>query len=878
MKTVLVASRARIFLVVLVCLALPAIAAAQNQSTLRVAVQDETKAALIHAVVTLTDSAGVERQLLVSETGEAVFTGLVPGQYQVKVEAEGFRGYTVSFNVKRGNNNALATLPVALAEEIVVREQSADVLREKGFTQTLTQEEIDSLSDDPDEMAEQLQQMAGPGAQIFVDGFRGGRIPPKDQIQQIRFHSNSFSAEYHDAGMVRIEIITKPGMGNWRGGANFGFRDDALNARNAFAPVRGPEQQKRFMFNFQGPLSKGKTSLAITADGNMSYDARTIVASTPSGTINDQIRRPVDGVNVSARLEHLLGAGNTLRAEYSRRDDTRKNLGVGDFDLAERAFQTESITDMLRARNTKLYGKKLFSELKFEFSRSENTQSSVSDAPVVRVLDAFTAGGAGQSGARAGRQFTIAQNFDFPIRKHAVRFGTEINGGWWDSNQQSNANGTFTFSSLADFTANRPRTYTRRVGDPAVSYSQYDLGWYVQDDFRLSKNINVSLGFRQEVQTHVADKWNLSPRAAFVYSLGKGTVRGGYGIFYDWLDSNVYEQTVRVDGTHQIDETIINPSYPDPDLAVGTRLAASRIQLGPNLTQPTIHQASLGYERPLTPWAQFRTDYMMTRAVDTLRSININAPTDGVRPDPNAGNITQIESTGRRDSDRVNVAVNVRVPNRRIMGNVMYQWANTRNFADSPLSLPADSNNPDADWGPSAQDVRHRLFLMFNTPVGLGLRAGLQAQYSSAPPYTITTGRDDNGDTVFNDRPAGVGRNSARGADQWNVTLRLNRSFNLGGLLGVNNGPIMIGGGPPPAAQRMPGGGGGGEGGGPVMQQVIMDGNASRYRLDLYAQVFNLFNTTNLNTFVGNQLSPYFGQATSAAAARRIELGASLSF
>ncbi|HYU79723.1 MAG TPA: carboxypeptidase-like regulatory domain-containing protein, partial [Vicinamibacterales bacterium] len=424
MKTVLVASRARIFLVVLVCLALPAIAAAQNQSTLRVAVQDETKAALIHAVVTLTDSAGVERQLLVSETGEAVFTGLVPGQYQVKVEAEGFRGYTVSFNVKRGNNNALATLPVALAEEIVVREQSADVLCEKGFTQTLTQEEIDSLSDDPDEMAEQLQQMAGPGAQIFVDGFRGGRIPPKDQIQQIRFHSNSFSAEYHDAGMVRIEIITKPGMGNWRGGANFGFRDDALNARNAFAPVRGPEQQKRFMFNFQGPLSKGKTSLAITADGNMSYDARTIVASTPSGTINDQIRRPVDGVNVSARLEHLLGAGNTLRAEYSRRDDTRKNLGVGDFDLAERAFQTESITDMLRARDTKLYGKKLFSELKFEFSRSENTQSSVSDAPVVRVLDAFTAGGAGQSGARAGRQFTIAQNFDFPIRKHAVRFGT----------------------------------------------------------------------------------------------------------------------------------------------------------------------------------------------------------------------------------------------------------------------------------------------------------------------------------------------------------------------------------------------------------------------------------------------------------------------
>jgi hypothetical protein len=873
---------------------MPVLAAAQNQSTLRIRVQDETQSALIHALVTITTPQGVERQVLVNEAGEVVFGGLAPGTYQLKVEAEGFRGYTVSYNVRRGNNTALATLPVALAEEIIVNEPSAETLREKGFTQSLTREEIDGLSDDPDEMAEQLRQMAGPGAQIFVDGFRGGRIPPKDQIDQIRFHTNSFSAEYHDAGMVRVEIITKPGMGNWRGGFNFGFRDESLNARNAFAPVRGPEQQKRFMFNFQGPLSKGKTSLAIIADGNMAYDARTIVATTPTGTVSDQVRRPVEGMNVTARVEHALSPGNTLRAEFSRRDNEQRNLGVGDFDLSERAFATSSVTDTLRARNTKIYGKKLFSEMRVEFSRSETMQSSLSDAPTIRVLDQFTAGGAGQSGIREGRQFTVAQNFDLPIKKHAVRFGAEINGGWWDSTQQSNANGAFTFSSMEDFLANRPRIYTRRVGDPNVSYSQFDAGWYIQDDFRLSKNINLSLGVRQEVQTNLDDKWNIAPRAAFTYSLGKGTMRGGYGIFYDWLESNIYEQTVRVDGTHQIDETIINPSYPDPGLTGGFVLPASRIQLGPDLTQPTIHQASLGYERPIKTWAQVRTDYMMTRATDTLRSINANAPINGVRPIESAGNITQIESTGHRDSDRITVAMNLRMPQRRVMGNIMYQWSNTRSVADSPLALPADSNDPDADWGPSANDVRHRLFLMFNTPLGLGLRAGLQAQYSSAPPYTITTGRDDNGDTVFNDRPAGVSRNGARGADQWNVSLRVNRSFNLGGMLG--NGPIMIG-GPMGSASRQPSaapaalptsaraavaaqrGPGGGEGGGPVMREMIMDGSTpARYRLDLYAQVTNLFNITNFNQFVGNQLSPYFGRATSAAPPRRMEIGASLSF
>jgi hypothetical protein len=854
-------------------------ALAQGSSTLRVTVRDETASALIHAVVTLIDAAGLERQMLVDESGVAAFTTLLPGAYQVKVDAEGFQGYTVPFTVRRGNNTAIATLTVAIREEVFVNEESAATRRDNGFSTTLTADDIAGLSDDPEEMADQLMQMAGPGAQIFVDGFRGGRLPPKDQIQQIRFQTNSYAAEYHEAGMVRIEVITRPGMGGWRGNFNVGFRDESLNARNAFATEKAPEQQKRFMFGFQGPLAKGKTSLAVNADGNASYDAQTIVARTPTGQINEQVRRPVDGVNTSVRLEHALGPTNSIRAEFSHRDNSRRNLGVGDFDLLERAYETDSLTDQLRIRSTRTIGKKIFSELRVEFTRSETTQSASSTAPTIRVLDAFTAGGAGVAGVREGRQFTVAQNFDFTIRKHSLRAGVVLDGGWWDSTTQSNANGTFTFSSLDDFLLGRPRTYSRRVGDPDVRYSQYEAGWYVQDDFRVSKSVNLSLGLRQEVQTNLGDAWNLAPRAAFSWALRKGNVRGGYGMFYDWMDANVYEQTVRVDGTRQIEEVIVNPSFPDVGGGAGTRLPASRIVLGPDLHQPTIHQASIGYERPFGEWGNFRTDYMLTRGTDTLRSINANAPIAGVRPDPTAGNITQIGSTGERASDRFTIGTLLRVPNRRIMGNVMYQYTSSRNFADSPLMLPADSTNPDADWGPSANDIRHRLFLMANTPLPKGVRASVQMQVSSAPPYTITTGLDDNGDTTFTDRPAGVGRNSARGAAQWNVNFRLNRSFNLGGLLG--DGPVMLGMPPPPppspGMQRGPTGGAGDGSSGPV-QMVTMDGNASRYRLDVYVQVFNLFNRTNFNQFVGNQLSPYFGTATSAAPPRRVEVGLNLSF
>jgi hypothetical protein len=267
---------------------------------------------------------------------------------------------------------------------------------------------------------------------------------------------------------------------------------------------------------------------------------------------------------------------------------------------------------------------------------------------------------------------------------------------------------------------------------------------------------------------------------------------------------------------------------------------------------------------------------MLTRGSDSLRSINVNAPVNGVRPDPSVGNITEIQSNGRRASDRITVATSLRYMPRRIVGNVMYQYANTRNFADGATSLPADSNNPDADWGPAAFDVRHRIFFTVNTPIGWATRANISVQGSSALPYNVTTGRDDNGDTVFNDRPDGVGRNRARGASSWATNLRLMKSIGLGGTR-APGGPINMPMPPPPPAAAMQQGPGGG-GGGP--QIMIMDGAAmnARYRMDFYAQVSNLFNNVNYNAFIGNQLSSFYGQPTSAAPARRIELGVTMNF
>src|SRR6185436_17922481 len=123
--------------------------------------------------------------------------------------------------------------------------------------------EIQELPDDPDEMERILKEMAGPGAVMRVNGFRGGRLPPKDQIAQIRFHRNMFAADTHEPGFISVDVVTKPGLEQWRGSTGVALRDDSLNARNAFAPERGDERYARGSVTMSGPVWRKHTTVSL---------------------------------------------------------------------------------------------------------------------------------------------------------------------------------------------------------------------------------------------------------------------------------------------------------------------------------------------------------------------------------------------------------------------------------------------------------------------------------------------------------------------------------------------------------------------------------------------------------------------------------------
>jgi hypothetical protein len=845
-----------------------AFAQPRAEATLRVTVVDPSGAVIVGARVSVAQS-----QVDTGARGDATFTALEPGRVTIHVESAGFEETDVAdVRLRAGDNRREIKLKLGrLAETVQVgrdpRQRASDP-RGDAFATVLDQAQIDELPDDPDEMEQALRDMAGPGAVMRINGFRGGRLPPKEQIQQIRFRRNMFAADAHEPGFVSIDITTKPGIDNWRGSTSVGFRGAALTSRNAFAPVKGNEQHERYGFSVSGPLWKQHTSLSLSADGVDAFDTRTIVAALPSGYFADSIRKPNDAINVTARFEHMLSRSQMLRAELQRNRANADNLGVGDFDLVERGYSQARTENVFRASSAGAIGKAMYNELRVQWRREEFAFTPASAAPAVLVLNAFDAGGAQLAGSRGATTMSLTNDLDIATGHHAVRAGIQLDAGRYRTGELRNTAGTFTFASLDAYAAARPTTFTRSVGDPDVEIAQAELGLYLQDDIRVRKDLTISAGLRQEYQSHIGG-FNIGPRGGIAWSpfkSGRTTIRGGGGVFFDWFDAQAYEQAVQLDGTHQQIETIVDPGYPDP--TSGGRalvLPAGRVQFAPDLSQPRLTEAIAAVEQTLPGGARLNTMYIRRRGTNQLRGVNVNAPlANGRRPDPTAGPVTEIESVAASQSDAVNFGFNYQRMPQRLFISANYVYGRSVNETDSAFGLPADSYNLAAERGPASGFSRHRFMTLANLPLPNRFRLGTSLRVQSGAPYNVTTGRDDNGDTISNDRPAGVTRNSGVGSAVIDLGLRLSWNVAFGGAA------------PPPAGPQVRIVRG--DSADPLSAMGGMDSAGRRYAIELYAQAYNALNHFNALNFSGVVGSPFFGQPTSAAAPRRVEVGARLSF
>lgn len=869
----------------------PDLAEAQARNgKLVVTVVDQTGGVLPSALVTIVGLEDVTRRTTVepvhaTDKGLATFDNIAPGRYSIAVEFPGFNnGGIKDVRIRAGENKQTITLSLSTLSDVATASldrQDVASDRQGTFGNALTREQIDALSDNRDELQRQIQDLAGPDATIVVDSFEGRELPPKSQIKSIRISRDQFAPEMHSAGGVRIEIVTQPGIGPLRGNIGGNFYDSATDGRNPIVGATPKGQDRGINLGLNGTLLKNRMSFALYGFGNRSYTSPVLNARLQSGATDKRVLDTRDASNygyISSQLDYALTKDQTLRMSLYRNMQSSTS-GTGGFNLPERAVKNDSNSTQFYLQEIGPLGRRFATNTRFSFSSQTRTATSAVEAPTVIVLDEFTSGGAQQRGVIRNKSVNLASDLDYVRGLHSVRMGTEVGVWHYIDGQTSNYLGTYTFAGLDEYNAGTPMSYTRRVGDPSVQYWNATTALYIQDDYKVRKNFTITGGLRYEAQTHVKDRTNFGPRFGVTWApfkSGATTLRFSAGTFFDWFAIGGYATSLRVNGTQQMDINLRNPSYPDPGVATGPAVASDRYLYADNFTLARNSRASFGLTQRVSAKLNFGFTYAYVRGSHLLVGENLNAPVGGVRPDASFANVIRADDLGslRSHSLATNFTLNLAGaptgPNAgkgplfvwtrglRIGGN--YNLGRSMNNTDGAFVVPA-TGSLDQEWGPAAGDVRHRGSVSFGTSALRNLNASLNVFASSAPPITIRTGVDNNGDLIFNDRPAGVGRNSARTSGQYSSSASFTYNFNLGSRTVNSGGGVQIS-----------------SVNGVLSASQVAAQSTPRYNLYINANIQNLTNHANYGGYSGVMTSGFFLRPTSAEGVRRIRVSLGMSF
>jgi hypothetical protein len=927
-------------------------------ATINGVIADQSGAVIPDIQITLSGPAGLSQTSTSDGEGRYTFQGLSTGEYRLQIAAEGFAPYQVTgLQVAAGavlSHNVELAVAATTQEVTVADTMQLDVEPSSNASAlVLKGDDLSALSDDPDDLTEDLQALAGPaagpnGGEIFVDGFSGGKLPPKSAIREVRVNQNPFSAEYDRLGFGRIEILTKPGADRFRGEALFNFGDSLFNSRNPFVPDKPDYQRRMIEGNVGGAITK-RSSFFLEAERRDIGETSVINALVMDPSFNvtpfrDAVLSPTTNTEASLRLDHQLNSNNTLVGRYEWEQTTQNNSGLDTFSLPSRAVNSENRDQVLQITETAVLNPNAIHELRFQYRRGSNISQSVSSEPAVQVMESFIAGGvaAGLSSFSQNRS-ELTDMLSLSRNRHMIKLGGRVRGLTQSDRSVQNYNGMFTFTSLDAYritelglrdglTPSQIRAlgggasqFSMVGGDPLASVGQIDAGVFLQDDWRILPQLTLTAGLRYEVQNNIGDRSSFAPRIGFAWAPGgqgrqqaRTVIRGGFGMFYDRVGANLTLEASRLDGVHQQQYLVPDPDFypsipPVSYLSANLQQEAIRV-MDKNLRAPYTAQTALTIERQLPKNTTVSLTYTNLRGVHTLRSRNINAPLPGTYnplvPDSGSrpyggGNLYLCESTGTFRQNQFIVNVNARVsPRLSLFG--YYVWNKANSDTDGSGSFPANQYDLRNEYGRAGFDVRHRVFVggSIAAPYGLTLSPFIVA--SSGGPFNITSGRDLNGDSLFNDRPAWaadpsrasvvrtsfglfdtdpipgqtiIPRNIGTSPGRFMVNLRLSKSFGFGERSSSpGQAADQVPHGPPMAGAHGGHGGHGGYGG---------PSSGSRYSLTFSVSARNLFNTVNLAPPVGNLSSPSFGTSValagyghhgSASANRAVELQMRFSF
>jgi hypothetical protein len=785
---------------------------------LRGEVKDQHGDVIVGTTVVLSAPNQVARTTTSNVQGRFSFTELSCGAYQLKIAAAGFAVHEATLTLDHTPQRLTITLKPTIKDSLTVNDNpntvALDPARAAG-SQIITEAQLQLLPDDPDRLSDLLQLLAtssgsAPGqAAVTVDGFKHeGRLPPKSAIREVRINSNIFSAEYDTPPYRggRVDIYTKPGASDLHGSSFFHFNDAALNARDVFAPVRAPITTRRYGFQLGGPIVRKRAGFQLAFEARDIHEAATVNAVT----LNASFLPSPFAANVatpkllrigSARGDWQLNPAHAFIARYDVNQDRADNQGVGGFDLPARAYNGRNVSHSWRWAETAVINRNIFNEARVGVTFNRIMQRALSPQPAITVLGAFTDGGAtAQSLVQEEWRTEITDNLSLVAGRHSLKLGVQIHGRSLQDTRAENFNGTFVFggavapqldandrvlsgtvniSGLEQYRRARlglpggtPTRFSLSRGNPTVAVNQWTFAGFAQDEWSVRQDMLLSLGTRYEAQTSPADGVSLGPRVGIGYSPDKKrnwVLRARAGFFYERLTVPLVGETLRLDGKH-VEQIIIDaPSFPDPFKggAAVEQIPTLR-RFNPTLRPPVSFQVQAGIERQFRRGWKLDVSHYWSRSWAVTRSRNVNAPLVEAGGDPLTAprplglkqNLLQFESSGSLTGRVLFVGVN-QASHKRVNIFSGYLWFDFRTDADQPFQLPQSSYDLRREWARPFWQASHRVFViaLLNLPRQLRLSAELNA--ASGTPFNVTTGRDNNGDGNFNDRPSVTNANDS---------------------------------------------------------------------------------------------------------------------
>ena len=562
---------------ILLCAIAVPIAAQQTTASLKGTVTDQLDSLVVGATVTVKNANGVVTSATTNSSGVYEFRRLAPGTYDLKIIAPGFTVYDEkSIEIKARESHTLnAQLTVAFEDQQVTvddRNISTDSDNNAGAV-VLRGRDLEALPNDPQALLAALQALAGPtdpeggGAQVKVDGFSNGQMPPKEAIREVRVNNNPWSAENEFPGWGGIEIFTQPGADKWHGAASFDFNDESLNSRNPYTTFRAPYQQRAYHLNLSGPIIKKRASFSAffgryLSDANSVVNATTLdLVTLEPVSVNQSFVKPQKNTYGTFRGDLKLNKKHTLVGRVNYNVSTQDLQGIGGFSLPTRAYRGQRRNFILQMTETAVLNEKTVNETRFQWIRNRFTQTSVLNSFALNVLDSFSGGGA-QVGSSSNQQQRLElQNFtSWTSGNHFLKVGGRIRHAHIDSISPGNFGGTYTFAGgpgplldendqIVPGPGGQPQLvqisslerYRRTLafqragmspaairllgggatqfsiagGDPEADVKQWDISFYIQDEWKVRPNFTLSPGLRYEKQNNVDHSFDFAPRIAF---------------------------------------------------------------------------------------------------------------------------------------------------------------------------------------------------------------------------------------------------------------------------------------------------------------------------------------------------------------------------